>query len=103
MDNQLDGAEYTIPMPTLGAILEDEFLRPFGITPHRLSKELHVSAGAVMDLIHGKCKLTPPMALRLAKFFGNSERFWINLQANIEIQTHKPEMEAELAKIKPVN
>lgn len=42
------------------------------------------------------------MALRLAKFFGNSEHFWINLQANIEIQTHKPEMEAELAKIKPV-
>lgn len=57
---------------------------------------------AMIRSLYGKCKLTPPMALRPAEFFGSSERFWINLQANIEIQTHKPEMEAELAKIKPV-
>ena len=92
----------TIPTPTIGEILEEEFLRPLEMTPYRLSKELHVSTSTVLDLVHGKRRLTTDMALRLSKFFGTSERFWINLQANIDVRNRKPEMEPELEKIHPI-
>jgi len=92
----------TIPTPTVGEILEEEFLRPLEMTPYRLSKELYVSTSTVLDLVHGRRRLTTDMALRLSKFFGTSERFWINLQANIDVRNRKPEMEPELAKIHPI-
>lgn len=92
----------TIPTPTIGEILEEEFLRPLEMTPYRLSKELHVSTSTVLDLVHGKRHLTTDMALRLSRFFGTSERFWINLQANIDVRNRKPEMKPELEKIHPI-
>ena len=91
-----------IPTPTIGEILQEEFLQPLAMTPYRLSKELHVSTSTVLDLVHGKRRLTTDMALRLSKLFGTSERFWINLQANIDVRNRKPEMEPELEKIQPV-
>lgn len=91
-----------IPTPTIGEILEDEFLRPLEMTPYRLSKELHVSTSTVLDLVHGKRRLTTDMALRLSRFFGTSERFWINLQASIDVRNRKPELEPELEKIHPI-
>lgn len=92
----------TIPTPTIGEILEEEFLRPLEMTPYRLSKELYVSTSTVLDLIHGKRRLTTDMALRLSKLFGTSDRFWINLQANIDVRIRKPEMKPELEKIQPI-
>ena len=92
----------TIPTPTIGEILEEEFLHPLNITPYRLSKELHVSTSTVLDLVHGKRRLTTDMALRLSKLFSTSERFWINLQTNIDVRNRKPEMEPELEKIHPI-
>ncbi len=92
----------TIPTPSIGEILQEEFLQPLAMTPYRLSKELHVSTSTVLDLVHGKRRLTTDMALRLSKLFGTSERFWINLQANIDVRNRKPEMEPELEKIQPV-
>ena len=92
----------TIPTPTIGSIIEEEFLKPLALTPYRLSKELHVSTSTVLDLIHGRRRLTTDMALRLARFFGTSERFWINLQVSIDVRNRKPEMEPELKKIHPI-
>lgn len=92
----------TIPTPTIGEILEEEFLRPLEMTPYRLSKELYVSTSTVLDLIHRKRRLTTDMALRLSKLFGTSDRFWINLQANIDVRIRKPEMKPELEKIQPI-
>ncbi len=92
----------TIPTPTIGEILNEEFLQPLEMTPYRLSKELHVSTSTVLDLVHGKRRLTTDMALRLSKLFGTSERFWINLQANIDVRNRKPELEPELEKIHPI-
>ena len=103
MSSGLNKANDTIPTPTIGTILEEEFLRPLDMTPYRLSKELHVSTSTVLDLIHGKRRLTTEMALRLAKLFGTSERFWINLQADIDVRNRKPGMESELAKIRPID
>lgn len=92
-----------IPTPTIGKILVEEFLEPLDMTAYRLAKELHVSTSTILDLIHGKRRLTTDMALRVAKFFGTSDRFWINLQASIDLRNRKPEMEEELEKIRPMD
>lgn len=92
----------TIPTPTIGQILQDEFLQPLDMTAYRLSKEIHVSTSSVLDLIHGRRRLSTDMALRLAKLFGTTDRFWINLQASIDVRNRKPDMEQELSQIHPV-
>jgi antitoxin HigA-1 len=92
-----------IPTPTIGEILAEEFLNPLEMTPYRLSKELHVSTSTVLDLVHGRRRLSTDMALRLSKLFGTSERFWINLQTSIDVRNRKAEMESELEKIHPID
>ena len=62
-----DTIDDTIILPTVGEILLEEFLTPLGITPYRLSKDLGVSTSSILDLVHGKRKVTVEMALRLAK------------------------------------
>jgi addiction module HigA family antidote len=88
--------ENYIETPTIGEIIKDEFLEPLGITPYRLSKELMVSTSSVLDIIHDRRKITVEMALRLSKFFGNSHKFWLNLQNEIEIRETKKRIEKEL-------
>jgi len=89
-----------IETPTIGEIIREEFLEPLDITPYRLSKELKVSTSTVLDLLHNKRKITVEMALRLSKFFGNSYKFWLNLQNELEIREAKGRMGKELEKIK---
>jgi addiction module HigA family antidote len=67
-----------------GNILKSEFLDPLGITPHRLSRELHVSAPRVNDIILERRGITADMALRLGRFFGTTENLWLNLQAEYD-------------------
>ena len=70
--------EEKFELPTVGEILTQEFLEPLNITPYRLSKELGVSTSSVLDLVHGRRKITVEMALRLSKYFGTTSRFWLN-------------------------
>lgn len=91
-----------IPTPTVGEILKDEFIDPLGMTPHGLAEALHVPTDAVTDLIHGKRRLTTDMGLRLSRLFGMNERFWINLQADIDVRNRKQAIESELEKIHPI-
>ena len=88
-----------IETPTIGEIIREEFLDPLDITPYRLSKELKVSTSTILDLLHNKRKITVEMALRLSKFFGNSYKFWLNLQNELEIREAKKKMGTELDKI----
>lgn len=88
-----------IETPSIGEILREEFLEPFHITPYRLSKELNVSTSTVLDLLHGKRKLSVEMALRLSKYFGNSYKFWLNLQNELDIREAQKKMSKELEKI----
>ncbi len=82
--------------PTIGKILREEFLEPLNITPYRLSKELNVSTSTVLDILHDRRKLTVEMALRLSKYFGNSYKFWLNLQNELEIREVRKRMGKEL-------
>lgn len=72
-----------------GEILMKEFLEPMGITQYRLSKDINVVPRRINEIVHGKRTITADTALRLSRFFGTSEQFWLNLQIkyDIELQT----------------
>ena len=91
-----------IPTPTVGEILQEEFLEPLGMTPYRLAKELRVATSSILDLVHGRRRLSVDMALRLARLFGTTERFWLNLQNEIDVRNRRDELSIELDAIHPV-
>jgi addiction module HigA family antidote len=63
-----------------GEMLREEFLIPLGVTQNALALKIRVPATRIGDIVHGKRSITPDTALRLARFFGNSPEFWLNLQ-----------------------
>lgn len=69
-----------IPEVHPGEILEEEFLKPLGISAYRLAKETRISATRISQIIKGKRRITADTALRFGKFFGNSADFWLGLQ-----------------------
>ena len=72
-----------------GEILQEEFLRPLGISQYRLAKALTVPPRRINEIVHGKRAVTANTALRLARHFGTSERFWLNLQTWYDLETEK--------------
>ena len=74
-----------IPTPTPGEILKEEFLDPMGITAYQLAKEIFVDQTRISQIIKGKRRITAKTALRLSRFFGMSEGFWINLQVTYDL------------------
>jgi antitoxin HigA-1 len=63
-----------------GEMLQKEFLNPLGLSQNALAMKIRVPATRIGDVIHGRRSITPDTALRLARFFGNSPEFWLNLQ-----------------------
>jgi addiction module HigA family antidote len=82
-----------------GEILEEEFLKPLGITAYKLAKEINISATRISEIINGKRKITIDTALRLSKYFGNSVEFWIGIQNEYEIRIEKENLEKQLREI----
>ena len=72
-----------------GEILMKEFLEPMGITQYRLSKDINVVPRRINEIVHGKRTITADTALRLSRFFGTSEQFWMNLQIRYDIELQK--------------
>jgi antitoxin HigA-1 len=83
-----------------GEILKHEFLKPMNITGYRLSKAIDVNAQRVNDILLKKTGISADMAIRLAKFFGTSAEFWMNLQAAYELVTAKKILGSKIGKIK---
>jgi addiction module HigA family antidote len=79
------------PVPPIhpGEILREEFLLPMGVTQYRLAKEIGVPARRINEIVHGKRAISADTALRLSRYFGTSERFWINLQGRYDIEVEK--------------
>ncbi len=69
-----------VPYPHPGVILLEEFLRPLGISQYRLAKDLSVPQTRIGEIVAGRRSLSADTALRLAKYFGTSDVFWMNLQ-----------------------
>jgi len=72
-----------------GEVLTKEFLEPMGITQYRLAKDISVPARRINEIVHGKRAITADTALRLSKYFGTSERFWMNLQTRYDMELQK--------------
>ncbi|MBI4596329.1 MAG: HigA family addiction module antidote protein [Candidatus Tectomicrobia bacterium] len=84
-----------------GEMLLEEFLSPMGITQRELAKAIHVPYQRVNEIINRRRGITPSTALRLAKFFGMSEDFWISLQLRWDLFRAKQQEVDELKAIKP--
>jgi addiction module HigA family antidote len=68
-----------------GEILLEEFLVPMGLSQYRLAKDISVPPRRINEIVHGKRAISADTALRLARYFGTSERFWLNLQAQFDL------------------
>jgi antitoxin HigA-1 len=73
-----------VPYPHPGEILLEEFLKPMGITQYRLAKEIGVPQRRIGEILAGARAITADTGLRLSRFFGMSENFWIGLQMDYE-------------------
>jgi antitoxin HigA-1 len=81
-----------------GEILLEDFLRPLGLTQYRLAKSLSVPPRRINEIVLGKRAVTADTALRLARFFGTSDRFWLNLQASYDLDVERDRLRGRLAR-----
>jgi addiction module HigA family antidote len=83
-----------------GEILLREFLEPMGISQYRLAKDTGVPQTRIADIVHGRRSISPDTALRLSRFFGMSDGFWINLQAHYDLEVERDRLAGELDKVR---
>jgi len=81
-----------------GEILSEEFLKPLEISQYRLAKDVRVDPRRINAIILGKRGITADTALRLSRYFGLSERFWLNLQARYDLEVEKDRLGTSLEK-----
>jgi addiction module HigA family antidote len=81
-----------------GEILLEEFLKPFGITQYRVAKDISVPPRRINEIVLGKRGITADTALRLARYFGTSERFWLNLQTRYDLEVGRDRLGDRLKK-----
>lgn len=92
-----------VSYPTPGEILDEEFLKPLGLSRYRLARAVGVSQRRIDEIVHGKRAVTIETSLRLAKFFGTSPAFWIGLQIDHDIAMKDETLVAAIDEIKPLN
>jgi addiction module HigA family antidote len=85
-----------------GEVLLEDFLEPLGITQHRLAVAIAVPPRRINEIVHGKRRISADTALRLSRFFGTSERFWINLQSRYDLEVERDHLGPTLDAIKPL-
>ena len=72
-----------------GEILLEEFIKPLGLSQYRLCKDISVQPRRINQIVHGERAITPETALRLSRYFGTSERYWMNLQNRYDLEMEK--------------
>ena len=86
-----------------GEVLREEFLTPLGISQYRLAKDISVPPRRINEIVHGTRAVSADTALRLARYFGTSERFWLNLQARYDLEVEKDRLGTRLQReVKPL-
>jgi antitoxin HigA-1 len=85
-----------------GEILMEEFLKPLELSQYQLAKELSVPARRINEIVHGERRITADTALRLARFFGTSDRFWMNLQSRYDLEIERDRLGDTLEGIRPM-
>ena len=79
-----------------GEILDEEFLKPLGVSQYKLARDIKVDPRRINAIVLGKRAITADTALRLARYFGLSERFWLNLQARYDLEVEKDRLGSAL-------
>lgn len=90
--------EEKLPPIHPGEILLEEFLKPLEISQYRLAKDINVPARRINEIVLGKRAISADTALRLSRYFGLSERFWINLQTRYDLEKEKDKLQDRLEK-----
>jgi addiction module HigA family antidote len=72
-----------------GEVLREEYLEPLELSQYRLAKDISVPPRRINEIVHGARAITADTALRLARYFGTSDRFWLNLQARYDLEIEK--------------
>jgi antitoxin HigA-1 len=85
-----------------GEVLMLEYLQPLEVTQHRLAVAIGVPPRRINEIVHGKRRITTDTALRLARYFGTSERFWLNLQDRYDIEVERDRLGPSLDEIQPL-
>lgn len=86
-----------------GEILVEEFLKPYGISAYRLSKDIGIPQTRTSEIIKGKRRITADTALRLSKYFGNTPKFWLGVQDDYDIEQEQNQKQKELENIVRIN
>jgi len=92
----------TMPPIHPGEVLMEEYLEPLGITQHRLAIAIGVPPRRINEIVHGKRRITADTALRMARYFGTSERFWMNLQGRYDLEVERDRLVDTLDGITPL-
>jgi antitoxin HigA-1 len=79
-----------------GEILSEEFLKPLNVSQYKLAKDISVPARRINEIVHGKRSISADTALRLSRYFGLSERFWLNLQARYDLEIEKEKLKGRI-------
>jgi addiction module HigA family antidote len=88
----------TMPPVHPGEILSEEFLGPLGLSQYRLAKETTVSPRRINEIVRGQRAISADTALRLARYFGTSDTFWLNLQSRYDLEMTKSQLGGRLTK-----
>lgn len=93
-DDQMTGKK--LPPTHPGEVLFEDFLKPLKITQYRLARDISVPPRRINEIVHGRRGVTADTALRLARYFGTTERFWLNLQARFDLESEKDRLGSRL-------
>jgi addiction module HigA family antidote len=85
-----------------GEVLLADFLEPLGVTQHRLAVSIGVPPRRINEIVHGKRRISANTALRLARYFGTTERFWLNLQGRYDLEVERDRLAPTLQEIEPL-
>ena len=91
-----------IETPKINDILLQEFMEPMGISAYRLANEIHVPVSRIQDILHDRRKITADTSLRLARFFGVSDRFFLDMQNDIDVRELKQTLDEDIQAIHPL-
>ena len=94
------GMDMFIKTPTIGEILFEEFMEPLNISAYKLAKDIRVPVSRIQDILHDRRKISVDTSIRLGIYFGVSERYFLNMQNDIDIRNAKRENKEDLEKIK---
>ena len=85
-----------IELPRVSEILINEFMVPYKVSAYKLAHDIHVPVSRIQDILHDRRKITIDTSIRLGKYFGVSETYFLNIQNNIDLRNTKEEIESEL-------